>query len=594
MKSLALVAEEIPRGRKVGLIARSVRFTRRRSDYFNMSGIAEFALVFSFFALLIPLLVLDVLHHKFNSDEWQHLYVIWSWTRGAVQYRDIFDNHMPLFHLVFAPIAKLVGERATILYWMRFSLLPMFFVTCWCTYRIGTCLFDRRVGLWSVIALTIYGGSRLIEFRTDSFWVPFWLLCVMTLIEEKITMRRALVAGLFLGFCFAVSMKSVLMLITLGLSTPLAMVLVGRQKLGVSRSTLAQCAFAFLGMTALTPSVIMLFFWLKGLWSDFRYGVFDFNFLAKQVYQEGLLDQPHILPFVISSAIALAALILITRLIARTIGEADLAFERTLILLVCVFYYLLLNFWPPISRTHLPLPPLVSVLGVGVLLHFSDKLAAFRAVPLPVVTALMVVAFFYAQPLAWRDNTREETNLLRDILALTQPTDYVLDAKGETLFRPRCTQLVLERITMGAIARGLIADDSPRKCIETSTCVVATSLIGHFSPATRQFIERNYLPMTDSLRVAGVMLESSANHDSQYDFQTVIPAAYKIIAQDGNVTGTLDGQPYVAARFLLPGKHTFIQASGGGNLIALWAQAADRGFTPPLNCNPRSVVENRT
>jgi len=30
-----------------------------------------------------------------------------------VQYRDLFDNHMPLFHLLFAPIFGLIGDRAT-------------------------------------------------------------------------------------------------------------------------------------------------------------------------------------------------------------------------------------------------------------------------------------------------------------------------------------------------------------------------------------------------------------------------------------------------------------------------------------------------
>ena len=560
------------------LIAKEIPFVRRCVGYFDMSGTVEFALVFSLLALLIPMLVLDVLHHRFNSDEFLHLHVVWSWIRGDVQYRDIFDNHMPLFHIVFVPIARLVGERATILYWMRLFLLPMFFVACWCTYRIGTRLFDRRVGLWSVIVLAIYGGSRLIEFRADSFWVLLWLLCIMTLTGGEITVRRASAGGLLLGFCFAVSMKSVLFLLSIGLSIPLAITLVGRERLGISRTTLAQCACAFLGMAVLIPSVAMLFFYLKGVWSDFRYDVFDFNFIA--LNHEGLVDQGHFLRLVVVSLVALAALILIARSIVRTAREPYLAFERIFILLVCAFYYLFLNYWLPISRTHTPLPPLVSVLGVGVLLHFSDKLPVFKAVPLPMVAALVVVVSGFAKPLALRDNTSEETNLLRDILALTQPTDYVLDAKGETVFRPRCTRLTLERYTIAAIARGTIADDTPHKCIETSTCVVATSLIEHFSPATRQFIEHNYLPMTDSLRVAGVILESSTNHDSQYDFQTVIPAAYEIISQDGNVTGTLDGQPYVAARFLLPGKHTLIQASGGGNLVALWAQAADRGFTP--------------
>ena len=34
--------------------------------------------------------------------------------------RDLYDNHMPLFHILFAPVYALLGDRATILLWMRF------------------------------------------------------------------------------------------------------------------------------------------------------------------------------------------------------------------------------------------------------------------------------------------------------------------------------------------------------------------------------------------------------------------------------------------------------------------------------------------
>jgi hypothetical protein len=50
--------------------------------------------------------------HRIDSDEPQHLHVMWGWTRGLVQYRDVFDNHLPLLHLLFAPVMALVPERA--------------------------------------------------------------------------------------------------------------------------------------------------------------------------------------------------------------------------------------------------------------------------------------------------------------------------------------------------------------------------------------------------------------------------------------------------------------------------------------------------
>ncbi|HXG22864.1 MAG TPA: hypothetical protein VNN62_27790, partial [Methylomirabilota bacterium] len=58
--------------------------------------------------------LLYVFHYPIDSDEPQHLHVVWGWTQGLLPYRDIFDNHMPLFHLLYAPLLALIGERASV------------------------------------------------------------------------------------------------------------------------------------------------------------------------------------------------------------------------------------------------------------------------------------------------------------------------------------------------------------------------------------------------------------------------------------------------------------------------------------------------
>src|SRR2546421_11417843 len=121
-----------------GAPTRPTTLRHRGANYFGMSGPREFTAAVALFITLVAANVLNVLHHAFDSDELYHVHVIWSWTRGLRQYRDVFDNHMPLFHLLFAPLADLIGERPAILFWMRFFLLPMYFVTVWSTYRIGS------------------------------------------------------------------------------------------------------------------------------------------------------------------------------------------------------------------------------------------------------------------------------------------------------------------------------------------------------------------------------------------------------------------------------------------------------------------------
>src|SRR5258707_1292890 len=50
-------------------------------------------------------------NYRFDSDEPQHLHVAWGWTAGLLQYRDLFDNHAPLFHMLTAPLLALADER---------------------------------------------------------------------------------------------------------------------------------------------------------------------------------------------------------------------------------------------------------------------------------------------------------------------------------------------------------------------------------------------------------------------------------------------------------------------------------------------------
>src|SRR5256884_9878577 len=128
-----------------------VSFARRGAAYFEMSGPGEFIAAAVLFALMIVIRVVNIARYGFDSDESQHLHVIWGWAHGFVQYRDLFDNHMPLFHILLAPIFGLIGDRATILYLMRFIVLPLYFVAAWCTYQIAVSLFSIRAGVWAVI-----------------------------------------------------------------------------------------------------------------------------------------------------------------------------------------------------------------------------------------------------------------------------------------------------------------------------------------------------------------------------------------------------------------------------------------------------------
>ena len=557
---------------------------QRCAAYFGMSGQVEFIVAASVFAIMIVHKVVSMTHYRFDSDESQHAHVIWAWARSFIQYRDVFDNHMPLFQIVFAPIFGLIGDRATILYWLRFILLPMYFVGAWCTYRIGELLFSRRAGVWAVILTGLYSKYHFIsfEFRTDNLWAPLWLLCVLTLISGSLTVPRALAAGLLLGLCFGVSMKSLLLLVTLLVGASIALFLVGRKELGQSWPHLARCVAAFFFTTVLVPGVIAAAFALGGVWREFYYSNFQHNILPH------LSRKNHPAWWIFIFPIVFPLVIYAARLIVRAAPEPAVAFRRGFIFLICGFYApALYSFWNLLTRQDdLPYFPLAFVLFSGGLLAISAYFARYergiglylRRIPLPAFVALLQLFVLIASRPFWIDRARLETGLLRGVLKLTDPGDFVLDCKGETIFRQRCFWPVTESIMLERIARGLVADNAAQRAVETRVCVAVMK--GRMPLYARKFIWKNYIPVGNDLKVAGRFLRPSASDGRRNTFEVVIPAPYKIVARDGPVTGTLDGTPYNGARFLAPGVHTFVQTSSRTQLAALWAQAVDRNFLP--------------
>ena len=87
-------------------------------------------------ALLLGLLLrlLYVIRQPVNSDEPQHLHVAWGWAHGLVEYRDVYDNHTPLFHVLTAPLVWIVGDRPELFMWARLAMIPLWALTLVATY----------------------------------------------------------------------------------------------------------------------------------------------------------------------------------------------------------------------------------------------------------------------------------------------------------------------------------------------------------------------------------------------------------------------------------------------------------------------------
>src|SRR3954469_10684578 len=97
-----------------------------------------------------------VWHFRVDSDEPQHLHVVWAWANGLMPYRDVFDNHAPLFQALSAPLFHFLGERADIIYPMRAAMLPIFGLTIYGVWKIAGAVFETRTALWTAVLTAVY------------------------------------------------------------------------------------------------------------------------------------------------------------------------------------------------------------------------------------------------------------------------------------------------------------------------------------------------------------------------------------------------------------------------------------------------------
>jgi hypothetical protein len=479
----------------------------------------ERAGVWGLVAAGIALRVLCFLHYRFDSDEPQHLHVAWGWTRGFVQYRDLFDNHAPLFHMATAPILALVGERSDALLWMRAPMLLLFAVVLGMTWAIG-----KR---WEAVMLLAFFPPfflKSLEYRTDNLWTALWMLALFALLR-----RRAFLAGLMIGLALCVSLKTVLLIVTLGG----AVAMTGR---------LRESGWALAGIP-IAPAILAWYFHLKGAWPQLFLCVFTFNTRG---------SEPSPLRFAWPFAMALLIAIAWRRQKTERLFLATAS---------AIFVITLVCFWTLISpRDYLPLMPLAAILIAP---------ALPRAATLAICALFTVTIWYYAKPLV--NQTDEQITMLNQVLGMTRPGDLLMDYKGETIFRRRPFYYIFEKIGREQMRNGLIVDTIPESII-AARCHAAQA-DGPFWPARgRAFMVKNFLDM-GRIRASGQWLGDDGR------FTIAVPGDYVIVGPNGLAEGTLDGTPQLDARPLEAGPHQFARTHDGP-LAVMWAPAFARGYSP--------------
>ncbi len=492
---------------------------------------SERILLWSAAAASLVLRALAFFRYRFDADEQHHAHVAWGWTDGLVQYRDFFDNHAPLFHLLTAPVIALVGERRDILFWLRVPMLLLFAVVVFGTYLLARRLYDERVALWSAVLLSLFPPFFLksLEYRTDNLWTALWIVALLLLMQ-----RRMFLFGLVLGCALATSLKTMLLVITLA-----GAALITRW---LAKKSVAEGWLKALAGFVIVPVALLAFFVAAGAWDELVYCTLTFNGNVA-LTRKNLWIGRALFPF------ALAGLLYV----AWRWRATDHPWRYFFAVAIGLFTITLGGFWVLISpRDFLVLMPLVAIFAAA-------QMTRVRSYALAIV-AMLAALWYYAD--RFESRTAWHTTMLDQALRLSHPGEPLMDYKGETIFRRRPHYFVFENITRAQIARGIIRDTVPEDVIRTRTHV-AQADGPMWPPRARAFLSDNFLNM-GRLRTSGQWIKEDGT------FTIAVPGEYVIVSERGAVS---------AAREYAAGSYRF-ERKTKETLAVMWAPAFRRGHSP--------------
>lgn len=506
---------------------------------------------------------------RVNSDEPQHLHVIWNWLQGSLPYRDFFDNHAPLFQIVHAPFLAVLGERADIVPLMRLTTLPWYALAVWLTWRLGRALFDARTGVVAAAIAALYPTFFVAttEFRPDTAWAAAWTAAVVAAVAGAATRRRAFECGLLAGLAAALSIKSALLFASAGVATALLLTAWAGQRRQVDWRESFVLVLGVAAGSAVLPILIAAAFVAAGAGEAMRYCLIVHNAASGL----GRWSHPDWRAWLFPAVLPLLAGV--TWLWLDRARDLPRALKGAWVLNVAVLYLALRTSYKPLlSRQDLlPAIPLLAPVVAFALLHARRRL---RTLAFAGILAIEVGAMLLHDT-PWHNGANAYGEELTDLLRLSTPSDYVMDDKGEAIFRRRPSYWMLENVTRYRLERGRIDDDITQQLIDHR---VGVGVFDNLEGADRGFVQRNYVAVAPHVRVAGQML-GDARAGEAIGFDVVLANRYAIVGEDGPVEGLLDGSRYVAARPLAAGHHEFVPASAG-RLAMLAARAASLGYSP--------------
>jgi hypothetical protein len=519
---------------------------------------------------------------RWDSDEPQHLHVVWAWANGMLPYKDVFDNHSPLFQAISAPFFALLGERADIVTAMRWIMVPIAGLILAMSYLIGAQLFSPRVGLWGTLLTATFPAFyfKTGEYRPDVLWAALWLIALVILTAGRPHPRRLFAAGLTFGIAFAVSMKTTFLALIV-LTAALAVWLL-RAAVPGSRGSPQMSGYHIIGSllapvtgVLIVPLIVVAFFAWHGVLEQMYYCVIVHNIISEgdpwRIFLQRTLDVRFwwFIPLIAGGL-----------WLAQFDDNRDRALRRLFFLCVTGFYCpLLFAFWPLLTmQDYIPFFPIWILALACPLVGIAEWIRQKIALPVSLLPALLVsgqLVWMVCGHPPWKQTNQRNLKVISDTLNLTNRGETVFDSRGETIFRPRPYYYVFEQITRERVGRGELPDDAPARLVAARTPVAVPA--SWLTKATRQFMDQNYISL-GSVLVPGKRIFPPPDGHAQ--FKVMIPEKYTIVGKSGPLSGTLDGANLNGPHDLSAGVHQLILNSPVDVAAVVWSRAVEKAYSP--------------
>lgn len=390
-------------------------------------------LMASCFALGVFALFL-VFFRSWDADEFEHLQFTWLLSQGRTPYRDFFEHHTPVFHLLTAPFFDMIRDSGpAIMLIAPFGLRVLATLFTALTACVVFAMTRRAAGRGTAtmaVALLLSCSFVLekgIEIRPDSLAALLLVvaayavargLCEAPTVEERLAM--ALLAGLAIGGTLMTSQKGIFAV--LGLAT--AMGVLGVRRHG-RRFTALFGAVTLAGFIVAVLPVLWLFAYRGALGDFFEHNVVLVIFWPRDFAAEGwrwlALAMAKDTVFMVLAGLGFV-------LLARRLGRRPKTGLGTIVVLTAAASAIGFVILPIAQRQYLfmtaPFGAMAAAVGAGWLAERLSKGGHAGLVRLLPLTIIGYFVFHAALALAHPD--RVAIAKLDYILHNTSPTDTVL------------------------------------------------------------------------------------------------------------------------------------------------------------------------